>query len=271
MKLVFSKQRTRPVRPVARTEDLLVEEIHDETVLFDTLSREAHCLSPLAAVVFANCDGETSVEALAALATEAIGEPVDTAKVHEALAQLEERRLLIAVVPDEVAGNRLSRRQVIKRGAVTGGLVASAPLITSVFPPTAIAGSTATCGGPPGVNPTVLCCPCKTGSGANKDECCSFNGLFPKCNCTAALSNETKFCHAAGGGGSGNDETCGPGGVDRPPCQQCCVNQTVPNCGALLASGCPGTPANFALANCTGPCPAVCASQCTTTSANCPP
>ena len=61
-------------------------------------SKEAHCLSPLAAVVFAHCDGRTTIEELAALATERLGEPVDEPRVIDALAQLQERDLL-AVPP----------------------------------------------------------------------------------------------------------------------------------------------------------------------------
>jgi len=237
VKLMFSTQTARPLRPVARNEDLLVEEIHDETVVFDTRSREAHCLSPLAAVVFAHCDGETSKDELVALAAEKLGEPVDVERVEDALAQLEERSLLASA--DQQDG--LSRRQVIKRSAVAGGVVASAPLITSVFPPTAAAAQTATCGGPPPL-PTVLCCPCRTGSGANKDECCQ-PPFANKCTCTSAGGDDTKFCHPSGNP-SGSDATCGPTGADRPPCAQCCANQTLAGCGALVSGS-----------NCIGPCP----------------
>ncbi len=245
MKLLFS-QATRPGRPVARNEDLLVEEIHDETVVFDTRSREAHCLSPLAAAVFAHCDGETSIDDLASLASERLGEPVDPERVRDALALLEERSLLDTVGQQD---DGLSRRQMIKRSAVTGGLVASAPLITSVFPPTAAAAATATCGGPPPA-PTVLCCPCTTGSGTNKDECCQ-PPFTNKCQCTSAQGNPSKFCKPSATP-SGHDATCGPGGADIPPCEQCCDNQTVPGCGGLVHGS-----------NCTGDCPADCGTRCT--------
>jgi hypothetical protein len=245
VKLLFS-QATRPGRPVARNEDLLVEEIHDETVVFDTRSREAHCLSPLAAVVFAHCDGETSIDDLASLASERLGEPVDPERVRDALALLEERSLLDTVGQQD---DGLSRRQMIKRSAVTGGLVASAPLITSVFPPTAAAASSATCGGPPPL-PTVLCCPCTTGSGANKDECCQ-PPFTNKCVCTAAEGNATKFCKPSAVP-SGHDATCGPTGADRPPCAQCCTNQTIAGCGALVSGS-----------NCIGPCSTPCPGGCT--------
>ena len=245
MKLMFSTQATRPGRPVARSEDLLVEEIHDETVVFDTRTREAHCLSPLAAVVFAHCDGETSTDDLVTLASDRLGEPVDADRVRGALAQLDERSLLA----DSGQQDGVSRRQMIKKSAVAGGLVASAPLITSVFPPTAAAAQTATCGGPPPL-PTVLCCPCTTGSGTNKDECCQ-PPFANKCVCTAAEGNASKFCKPSGVP-SGHDATCGPTGADRPPCAQCCTNQTLAGCGALTSGG-----------NCTGPCVSPCPGGCT--------
>jgi hypothetical protein len=245
VKLLFSTQAARPGRPVARSEDLLVEEIHDETVVFDTRTREAHCLSPLAAAVFAHCDGETSTDELATLTSDSLGEPVDAERVRDALAQLDERSLLA----DSSQQDGLSRRQMVKKTAVAGGLVASAPLITSVFPPTAAAAQTATCGGPPPL-PTVLCCPCTTGSGTNKDECCQ-PPFANKCVCTAAQGNASKFCKPSGVP-SGHDATCGPGGADRPPCAQCCANQTLTGCGALVSGS-----------NCIGPCSTPCPGGCT--------
>src|SRR5512132_1153471 len=89
---------TRIKHPVARDEDLLVEHLSEETVVYDNRTKEAHCLSPLASVVFAHCNGETTIEQLATLAAERLGEPVDPPRVMDALAQLQERDLL-AVPP----------------------------------------------------------------------------------------------------------------------------------------------------------------------------
>ena len=152
MKLMFSTQATRPLRPVARNEDLLVEEIHDETVVFDTRSREAHCLGPLAAVVFAHCDGQTSTDELVAL------RPTSWASLWTQSACTMPWRSWRSgsLLADASQQDGLSRRQMIKRSAVTGGVVASAPLIASVFPPTAAAASTATCGGENPGDPTYL-------------------------------------------------------------------------------------------------------------------
>ena len=113
---------TRIKRPVARDEDLLVEHLGDETVVYDNRTKEAHCLSPLAAVVFGQCDGRTTVEGLAELATERLGEPVDEAGVIDALAQLQERDLL-AIPPRD----GLSRRQMIGKSAAAGGALWALP------------------------------------------------------------------------------------------------------------------------------------------------
>jgi hypothetical protein len=163
--------------PVARDEGLLVEQVADETVIYDERTKAAHCLSPLAAVVFEHCDGHTSVNELAALATERIGEPVDEAGVVEALAQLEERELL-DVVPDE----GFSRRQMIqKSAAATAGVAFSAPLITSIIAPSAAAANSATCA-------EVLCCPCCAGN-LGKDACCTTPSTV-NCQCVNASNGQ---------------------------------------------------------------------------------
>jgi hypothetical protein len=235
---------TQKMRPRARAEGLLIEHVNDETVIFDTESREAHCLSPLAALVFEHCDGRTSSEGLAGIASEHLSEPVEPWQVDDALDRLQECKLLAVSAPRSEGQGGTTRRQAIKRSAVTGGVLVAAPLITSVFPPAAAAAGSATCGGSPGSGePTVLCCPCMTGSAANKDECCQ-PPFTNKCTCTSAQGDATKFCHPSGVA-SGHDATCS--GSGRPPCEQCCANQTAAGCGALVSGG-----------NCLGPCPAGC-------------
>jgi hypothetical protein len=180
---------TRVKHPVARDEDLLVEELTDETVVYDNRTKEAHCLSPLAAVVFANCDGRTTIEQLSTLATERLGEPVDESRVVEALAQLQERDLL-AVPPRD----GFSRRQMIGRSAAAaGGAFAGASLITSILAPAAIAANSATCA-------DILCCPCCTGGTFSDKACCSAPSTV-SCQCSGATRADNpagKFCKPSG-------------------------------------------------------------------------
>ena len=249
---------TQKTRPLAREEGLLIEDLNDEIVVFDTKSREAHCLGPLAAVVFAHSDGRTSTEGLAAVASERLNELVEPWQVEEALDQLQERGLL-SVVARRLEGGT-TRRQALKRSAVAGGAVVAAPLVTSVFPPAAAAAGSATCGAVPGEpGPTVLCCPCTTNNAANKDECCQ-PPFANTCNCTSAQGDTSKFCHPVGQA-SGHDATCAGGG--RPPCEQCCLNQTaagnvIADCGVLhpAAAGHEGDINDPG--NCVGACTATC-------------
>src|SRR4051812_29427960 len=190
---------TQKTRPSVRAEGLLVEQVNNEIVVFDTRSRQAHCLSPLAAVVFDHCNGQTSVEGMAALASEHLDEHVDVDDVQRALASLDEKELL-ELDPG------LTRPKRIGKSAAAGGAVFPAPLIMSVFPATAAAGAPATCGGPPPI-PTVLCCPCTTGSGANKDNCCYIPGITNNCQCVKAEGDSTKFCKPSANAAEGN-ATC---------------------------------------------------------------
>jgi hypothetical protein len=258
---VFWTQKTRAL---ARDEGLLVEHLNDETVVFDTETRQAHCLSPLAAAVFAHADGRTSNEGLADIASERLGQAVEPWQIDDALEQLQERNLLAIKAPRAPrAENGTTRRQVLKKGAITGGVVLTAPLITSVVPPASAASGSATCGAVPGEpGPTVLCCPCTTNSTANKDECCQ-PPFTNKCNCTSAQGDSSKFCHPVGQA-SGHDATCSITAGGAPPCAQCCANQTPTSgsaltaCGALLSS----TTHVGNAANCTGACPGDCTGRC---------
>jgi len=190
--------------PVARDEGLLVEHVGDETVVYDNESKEAHCLSPLAAVVFAHCDGRTSVEKLATLAAERLGEPVDAPRVEDALVQLEERDLL--AVPPALRGG-LSRREMISRSAAAAGSAAfAAPLITSIVAPAAVAAKTATCG-------DLLCCPCCQEEALNKEECCTILNVTVNCECTG---NRDVFP-----GEPASGKFCKPSGVAAPDDAEC--------------------------------------------------
>jgi hypothetical protein len=185
--------------PVARDEGLLVEQVADETVVYDSKTKAAHCLSPLASIVFARCDGRTTVEELAAVATERLGEPVDPPLVVDALAQLEERELLAVTPRLEVSPDgRLSRRQMIGKSAAAGGALVGASLITTIVAPTPAAAQTQMC------DPASLCRCCEKDACAANDppgglcdqggqNCC----LGQACNCTKVTGEGFAHCKPA--------------------------------------------------------------------------
>lgn len=108
---------------VARTRDLIVQEMGPETLVFDRRTDVAHNLSPVAAIVWANCDGEHDIDALASLVAEI--EPAEPkVAVEAALATLAEQDLLV---------DGVSRRAVMQRAAKYG----AGALIVSVMAPAA--------------------------------------------------------------------------------------------------------------------------------------
>lgn len=102
--------------PLARSQGLLIENVDSEKVIFDEGSKHAHCLTPLAAIVFSRCDGETSPTELARIASGRLGDSVSEDDVQNALAQLQERHLLESQLP-----TTLSRRDMFHKGAAFGG------------------------------------------------------------------------------------------------------------------------------------------------------
>lgn len=171
----------------ARTDGLLVEKVGDETVIYDTVSKHAHCLSPLAAAVFEHCDGRTPVDQAAKAVSESLGEPVDAVRVLDAVAQLEERELM---APPPTLRASLSRREMIRRTAAVGAAAAATPLIVSIVAPTPAAAATPTCG-------DILCCACSTGPQFGQP--CCIHPTAIQCNCTAKESGAScKQCKPQG-------------------------------------------------------------------------
>lgn len=221
--------------PTARAEGLLVERVGDEVVIFDVESTDSHCLGSLAAAVFDNCDGRTSLEGIAEAASHRLGRPVDVERVQDAIGQLADRKLL------SVVGDGISRRDLMKRGAI---VAFSAPLIATVSATPAVAGASATCGGFRDIS--VLCCPCATGADDGKKGCCE-TPFTNQCVCTKAESNNTKYCKPAGVGAEG-DNFCQQS-ANFPCCNACqfvavdCDQPLTPggNCNAPGTGGCTAT------------------------------
>jgi hypothetical protein len=109
--------------PQRRRDGLVVEEVGDETLVFDSENDVAHCLSPDAALVWRACDGEHDVAGLAALT--GAGE----ASVADALDALNLKGLLSVRELDRVPG--FSRRWALKRIGAVGIAASSVPLIVS--------------------------------------------------------------------------------------------------------------------------------------------
>lgn len=129
-----------PIYPLARTSDLATQELKEETLVYDQLSHSAHCLNPLAALVWKSCDGRRSREDLANLMHQKLGLPADTDVIDLVLDELAKNKLLVQSTTTTPEKLLYSRREVTRRlGVSTAAALLLAPLISSIMTQSAMA------------------------------------------------------------------------------------------------------------------------------------
>ena len=176
-------KRSTTGMPLARKDELVVEEVGDEVLVYDQRVHRAHCLSTDAARVWRECDGRDTPARLAERLS------LDEATVARALDELAGCDLL-ADSPQQATGS--TRREVAVRFAKVGAAAASVPLIVSVAAPMAHAAAT--------VNFCASSCPAPCNSGSC-GSCCT--SAFAGCGCCNCGGNP-KFCTPVGPPGNQN-------------------------------------------------------------------
>src|ERR1700730_7842010 len=81
--------------PQRRNDRLVVEELAEETLVYDLDRHRAHCLNKTAAAVWRNCDGKRTIAELAAMLPRESKESGGEDVVLLALNQLQKRHLLL--------------------------------------------------------------------------------------------------------------------------------------------------------------------------------
>src|SRR4051794_18492497 len=122
---------TRVLKPQARIDELVVEEVGDELLIYDSAKKRAHCLSATAARVWRACDGQGSVEALSetlSLSAEDVSRTLDELEALELL----ERTGLEVLQSGSDEGDGITRRQMTMRTVKAGAAVAVAPIAYSI-------------------------------------------------------------------------------------------------------------------------------------------
>jgi len=138
------------VLPLTRTDNLVIRELDDETLVYDMERDKAHCLNQTAALVWKHCDGKTTAMQAARSLKTKLGTGVDADVVWLAVKQLQKFHLV------ERAKNSpsVSRRELVLKYAPAA---LALPVIMSISAPApAQAGSCLPSGTPcPGSLP---CC-----------------------------------------------------------------------------------------------------------------
>jgi hypothetical protein len=144
--------------PLARTDELIVQELPDELLVYDSNRYKAHCLNKASALVWKHCDGKTTVAEMMSLLEKELATVVGEDVVWLALNQLRRFRLLEEEGVAKAGRVKISRRDLVRKylpAALT------LPLIISIAAPAAAQaasgclGDGVECGGP--TDPP--CCP----------------------------------------------------------------------------------------------------------------
>lgn len=141
--------------------NLLVQELHDEVLIYDTITNKSYCLNSTAKIVFNACDGETTVKDLKFHLPEDV--------IYLSLDELKRNNLIADEYISPLAG--MSRREIIKKvGLAT---MIALPVVSTLVAPTS---ANAASGGLPLYATCSAPAQCSTGSclsGNGTSRCCS--------------------------------------------------------------------------------------------------
>ena len=124
------------MRPLARTEDLIIKELPEEVLIYDERNLNYLCLDQSTAPIWKLCDGRSSASEIAAMLK------VDERLVWYALKQLDKMNLLEGKVNLPASIANLPRREMVKLFGI-----AAVPVIASIVAPTAQAQVSIRCAG----------------------------------------------------------------------------------------------------------------------------
>jgi hypothetical protein len=126
------------MKPLARRDQLIIEDLVGECVVYDSKNKKAHNLNATLTWIWRQCDGSTDLEEIAMRFEREFGYPDSFDIVLSGIEQLQAAELLVSTVADAAlpassTGPGISRRSVVVAGS------ALVPSITSILVPTAAA------------------------------------------------------------------------------------------------------------------------------------
>jgi len=131
--------------PKARSENLVIQTLPGETLVYDLTTNEAHCLNETAAFVWDKCKGDISIDEIARSVETRYGHAVDADFVRLAVKQLDDKNLL---TQSGLGGLAMpSRREAIKKIGLASAI--AIPIVASmVAPQSALASTSCICVNP---------------------------------------------------------------------------------------------------------------------------
>lgn len=182
--------------PLSRSQNLVIQELNKEVLIYDLKINKAFCLNETSALVWNACDGNRSVAQISSSLGKQTSQPFSEDLVWLALDQFKKDNLLENAEQIISDFNGLSRREVIKK--VGFASLTALPVISSLIAPTAAAAQSLSgaCAG----NQTSIPC------GAATDD--QFAGDCDACLASLPPCCEGQIIPAAGSSCSATAEGC---------------------------------------------------------------
>lgn len=129
------------ILPMARRNNLVVQDTSDELLIYDLDRHKAFCLNPTLKLIYGHCDGKTTFEQASAKIRKVIKTDIADQVFWMALEQLKRNHLLDETrpIPDIP---KVSRRELIQSGLA---LSIALPVIVSLIAPSATHAQTNAC------------------------------------------------------------------------------------------------------------------------------
>lgn len=171
--------------PRSRKENLVVQELDGEVLIYDLQTNKAFCLNITSALVWQACDGTKNIAAISKWVSEKLDSANNEDLVWLALDQLKKERLIENGAEINSHFEGLSRRQVIKKIGL--GSMIAIPVVSSLVAPVAAATGSGACAGNLGLACLCPYNPCNTGD-SNPAPATTCNGT-PDCSNGPAANN----------------------------------------------------------------------------------
>jgi len=143
------------ITPKSRKDNLVVQELDGEVLIYDLNKNKAVCLNQTSALVWQACDGSRTIADISDAVGKQLNSQVNEDIIWLALDQLSKENLVEKQAETKDKFKGLSRREVIKKVGL--GTMIALPIVTSLVAPLAvhansacIAGGSCTCQGPNG-------------------------------------------------------------------------------------------------------------------------
>jgi hypothetical protein len=165
--------------PIARKTNLVLQEIKNETLVYDLDKNKAFCLNETSSLVWQLINGNMSVSEISQSISIKLNQPVTDSLVLLALEQLKEEDLLEGSEEIIPAFPGLTRREVIRKVGL--GSMVALPFIVGLVAPTSAQAQS--CGPDTGPN-LPLGCHCQTNASCASNNCDApggGGGLFKTC------------------------------------------------------------------------------------------